>query len=147
MPQTDPHARNLRLGRYSELGRAYHVTTTTLHQAAVFADFLAARTLIQCLKSSDDLARSETLAFVVMPTHLHWLFVLKAGNLAEVVGAVKSVSAHRLGRRLWQPGYFDHGIRRDEDLRGVARYIIANPVRARLVEQVGDYPHWDAMWL
>ncbi|WP_295391230.1 transposase [uncultured Thiodictyon sp.] len=118
-----------------------------MHQVPVFTDFHAARTLIHSLKSSDALARSETLAFVVMPTHLHWLFILKAGHLAEVVGAVTSVAAHRLGRRLWQPGYYDHGVRGDEDLRGMARYIIGNPVRARLVERVGDYPHWDAVWL
>jgi len=29
----------------------------------------------------------------------------------------------------------------------VARYIVANPLRAGLVESVRDYPHWDAIWL
>ncbi|MFV3290267.1 transposase, partial [Pseudomonas sp. NY11955] len=29
----------------------------------------------------------------------------------------------------------------------VARYIVANPIRAGLVSRVGDYPHWDAVWL
>ncbi len=29
----------------------------------------------------------------------------------------------------------------------VARYIIANPLRAGLVGRVGDYPLWDAVWL
>jgi hypothetical protein len=38
-------------------------------------------------------------------------------------------------------------LRRDEDLRAVARYVILNPVRAGLVQRVGDYPHWDAVWL
>ena len=38
-------------------------------------------------------------------------------------------------------------VRRDEDLRGLARYIVANPLRAQLVQRIGDYPHWDAMWL
>ena len=32
-------------------------------------------------------------------------------------------------------------------LRDVARYIVANPLRAGLVERVGDYPYWDAVWL
>jgi len=35
----------------------------------------------------------------------------------------------------------------DEGLRAVARYVIANPVRAGLAERVGDYPFWDAVWL
>jgi hypothetical protein len=29
----------------------------------------------------------------------------------------------------------------------MARYIIANPLRAGLVDRIGDYPLWDAMWL
>lgn len=29
----------------------------------------------------------------------------------------------------------------------VARYIIANPIRAKLVRRVGDYPYWNAAWL
>ncbi|MEQ7866160.1 transposase, partial [Xanthomonas sp. WHRI 8393] len=34
-----------------------------------------------------------------------------------------------------------------DDLRLAARYLIANPLRAGLVERVGDYPFWDAIWL
>ncbi|MBB4653636.1 hypothetical protein GGR73_000135 [Xanthomonas sp. F14] len=30
-------------------------------------------------------------------------------------------------------------------MRTVARYLIANPLRAELVERVGDYPFWDAI--
>lgn len=144
---TAPHARDLRKGRYSELGRAYHVTATTLGRRPVFADFYSARVLIQCLRASDSQRRSETLAFVAMPDHLHWLFVLRQGSLAEVVGAVKSVSAHRLGGRIWQTGYYDHALREDEDVRRVARYLISNPVRAGLVDRVRDYPHWYAVWV
>jgi hypothetical protein len=38
-------------------------------------------------------------------------------------------------------------LRKDEDLQTVARYIVANPLRAGLVEKIGDYPLWDAIWL
>jgi plasmid stabilization system protein ParE len=37
--------------------------------------------------------------------------------------------------------------RAEEDLIKIARYIVANPLRARLVEHIGDYPLWDAAWL
>jgi hypothetical protein len=33
------------------------------------------------------------------------------------------------------------------DLQSVARYIVANPLRAGLVKHLGDYPLWDAIWL
>jgi hypothetical protein len=48
---------------------------------------------------------------------------------------------------MWQKGFHDRAIRREEDLRAVARYIIANPLRAGLVRRVHDYPLWDAIWL
>jgi len=32
-------------------------------------------------------------------------------------------------------------------LRRVARYVVANPMRAGLVKQIGDYPLWDAIWV
>jgi putative transposase len=98
--------------------------------------------------------RARTLAFVVMPDHLHWLVEVREGwTLAKVVGDVKSVSAHRinqfLGRKgkIWQAGYHDHALRREEDLVGVARYVVANPLRAGLVTRLGEYPLWDAIWL
>ncbi len=89
-----------------------------------------------------------------MPDHLHWLVQLDDQmDLTQVVRRFKSVSALRVNRHLgmagalWQPGYYDHLIRDDENLQDAARYIVANPVRGGLVKRVGDYPLWDAIWL
>jgi len=143
-----PHGRDLRKGRFSEANRTYHLTTTTLHRQPVFNDPYAARVLIRALRAEEERGRAHTLAFVVMPDHLHWLVELAdSATLASVVGDVKSVTAHRLGGHLWQAGYYDHALRRDEDVRTLERYMIANPLRAGLVERLGDYPHWDAIWL
>jgi putative transposase len=49
--------------------------------------------------------------------------------------------------KLWQRGFHDHAIRKDEDIKRIARYIVANPLRAGLVEKIEDYPLWDAIWL
>ncbi|MCY1446959.1 hypothetical protein D9M71_635550 [compost metagenome] len=49
--------------------------------------------------------------------------------------------------KIWQKGFHDHALRHDEDLQDVARYIVANPLRAGLVKRAGDYPLWDAAWL
>ena len=66
---------------------------------------------------------------------------------------MKSLSARRINHylgttgRFWQDGFHDHALRRDEDLVKFARYVVANPLRARLVETLRDYPHWDAIWV
>jgi len=38
-------------------------------------------------------------------------------------------------------------VRREEDLKALAFYIIQNPVRAGLVQSAREYSLWDAMWL
>jgi hypothetical protein len=48
---------------------------------------------------------------------------------------------------VWQKGFYDHALREGEALQNVARYIVANPLRAGLVAHIGDYPLWDAVWL
>ena len=93
--------------------------------------------------------RIESLAFVVMPDHLHWLVVLQDGcELAALMHSLKSYSAHKLGGGdVWQEGFHDRALRKEEGIREAARYIIMNPLRAGLVEHLGDYPHWDAVWI
>ncbi len=94
------------------------------------------------------------MAWVLMPDHAHWLLQLgERESLASVVNRLKAGSARAantvLGRggSLWSRAYHDHAVRSDEDVRAVARYIIANPIRAGLVQHVGDYPFWNAIWL
>jgi REP element-mobilizing transposase RayT len=48
---------------------------------------------------------------------------------------------------LWQKAFHDHGVRDGGDLRPVARYLVANPLRAGLADRIEDYPLWDAAWL
>jgi len=89
-----------------------------------------------------------------MPDHLHWLFQsLTNRPFSIAVNNVKSMTAREINRRysrigqVWQKGFYDRAIRSDEDVVGIARYIIGNPVRARIVRQVGDYPLWDTIWV
>jgi len=90
----------------------------------------------------------ETLAFVVMPDHVHWLVQLKdGGGLGEAVRRFKARVSLALGCPVWQRGFHDHALRSDEDVVVAARYIVANPVRAGLVQRSGDYSHWDAVWV
>jgi putative transposase len=48
---------------------------------------------------------------------------------------------------IWDRAFHDHAIRENEDIKAIARYIVANPLRSGLVENVSDYSLWDAIWL
>ena len=108
----NPNQKNLRKGRYSSINQIYHITTTTLNRAPIFKDFSTARLMIQILKKSDELNNTSTLALVVMPDHIHWLFQLhQKQSLSKLIQGIKSISARAYGQPIWQAGYYDHAIR------------------------------------
>ena len=143
-----PHGSQLRFGRFSQPGGVYLVTTVTALRRPVFLDFFAARKLIQILHYPDLMSHAQTLAFVVMPDHLHWLMQLgHTDSLSQCVQRMKSLTSKALGAGLWQKGFHDRAVRQEDDLPAIARYVVANPVRAGLVTKTGTYPHWDAIWV
>ena len=144
----------LRKGRFSGRNQIYHISTATDGRDPIFESFHAARIVIASMRREDVAGNTETLAFVVMPDHLHWLLQLTSDrSLSTCVNTMKSFAARAFNRglyrhgRLWQKGFFDRAIRRDEDLVTIARYIVANPLRAGIVKSVREYPHWDSIWL
>ena len=146
---------NLRKGRVSLKGHIYLVTAVTHERKPAFTDLIAGRIVVREIMRSEVFGDTNTLAFVVMPDHLHLMFSL-AGNrtLSSVIGAVKRHSARQInkifsmpGNTVWQRSFHDHALRRDEDIVHAARYVIANPLRAGLVSKIGDYPLWDTVWL
>ena len=148
-----PHTHRLRVGRFSEPGRIYLLTAVTQNRRPVFADWYLGRLVVSEFRQAEQIGAAQSLAWVVMPDHFHWLLELHNGDLPRLMQGTKSRSARSVNKirgfqtPLWQKGYFDRALRREEDLKAMARYIVANPLRARLVEQIGDYPLWDAIWL
>jgi REP element-mobilizing transposase RayT len=135
-------------------GHVYLVTTVTEPRQPVFDDIWCARILVRALRYQASKGHASTLAFVVMPDHLHWLLQLgHRFSLSQVVAVTKRWSAEQVNKELsrtgalWQPGFHDHAVRAEEDLRALARYVIQNPVRAGLATSVRQYPHWDAVWV
>jgi putative transposase len=85
-------------------------------------------------------------AYCVMPDHLH---ILAEGTCAtchvpKFISEFKQRTGYpyqqKLGRRLWQPRYYDHVLRRPEDIESVAWYIWTNPIRKGLCAAPQDYP-------
>ncbi|WP_085716962.1 transposase [Pseudomonas sp. B28(2017)] len=152
MPELSASHR-LRVGRYAEPNRIYLLTTNTLDTKPVFNDFASGRLVVAQFRAAQDQGFAKSLAWVVMPDHFHWLIELQRGSLSGLMQRTKSLSTKAVnrstGRRisLWQQGFHDRALRREEDLIKLARYIVANPLWAGLVEKLGDYPLWDAVWV
>ena len=153
-PTTGPGQHSLRSGRYSIPGQYYHIITCTRERQCVFADLYSGREVVRSFRRLDREQIARSLAFVVMPDHVHWLMQLgETKSLPVCVGSMKSYAARRIAANarplgpIWQKGYMDRAIRREKDLVRVARYIVANPLRAGLVEDIGQYPLWDSIWM
>lgn len=148
-----PHSHSLRAGRFSEAGRIYLLTTIVRQRQPLFTDLHLARLLVWELRAAHAKQLVSSLAWVVMPDHLHWLVQLGDIGLDGLMKEVKSRSAQAINRArgasgpLWQDGYHDQALRHEDNLKAFARYLVANPLRAGLVERLGDYPLWDAVWL
>jgi REP element-mobilizing transposase RayT len=148
-----PGTSSLRRGRVSIRQQIYLVTTVVAERRKIFRDFWLGRAVVASLRHIEREGLARTMAFVLMPDHLHWLMQLQTASLSRAVRRFKGRSARgvnhlrRCRGRLWQPSFHDHALRKDESIIYVARYIVANPLRAGLVKSIGDYPLWDCVWL
>lgn len=147
------HSKALRRGRFSEPGRLYLLTTVIQDRAPLLEHFQSARLVVDQFRRAEHERAARSLCWVVMPDHFHWLIQLQDVTLKTLMRRVKSQSTCRINRargrtgKLWQQGFHDRALRHEDDVRAVARYIVMNPLRAGLVNRIGDYPHWDAVWL
>jgi len=112
-------------------------------------------------------------AYCVMPDHIHFLVHGREvnSNFLRRMKESKSRTAFlfhvNYGRYLWEMSFYEHILRKAEDVEPVAYYIWNNPVRMRLSAQPQEYafsgsqtidwmisaqrgrgfvPPWKAMW-
>jgi len=144
---------NLRIGRYSQHERIYSITFTTFHRQQVL-DFYVGRVFVKTLHQSKILKDHKLLCWIVMPDHVHILLSLGANeSLSIFIQRLKSESSKAIKRKIqmdspvWAKGFFDRALRREDDVTSMARYIVANPIRAGLIKSVRYYSLWDAVWL
>jgi type I restriction enzyme R subunit len=101
--------------------------------------------------------RYDLLAYVVMPSHVHWLFRPldawvrslpreRRSPRERIVYSVNRFTATRCNRLLgrsgafWQTESYDHWVRDVDELERIIHYIEENPVKAGLVKVPGDFP-------
>ncbi|WP_231732473.1 MULTISPECIES: transposase [Stenotrophomonas] len=144
--------KSLRKGRASAAGQLYLITFTTNNRVPIFLDHQLATEMARALHNPKLWRDAELMAWVLMPDHWHGLIQLGDKScLSALVRNIKSNTARYLPdsacRPVWGRGFHDRAMRREDDLRAIARYIVMNPVRAGLVTSVRFYAFWDAVWL
>ena len=150
-----PGHRALRKGRHSIREQTYLITTVCTHRIRCFEDWSCASHVAAILAEPRLWRGSRLQCWVLMPDHLHFMVTLGTNeSLSQLVRRIKAVTSraanHVLGCEgsvVWARGYHDRALRREEDMRVFARYVITNPIRAGIAATCGAYPYWDAVWL
>jgi REP element-mobilizing transposase RayT len=120
----------------------YHVVLGSYKKQALFTQGAINGLILRLLGEASGIGDYKILCACLMPDHLHVL--LEAGTvpkpLSRFVRDYKSLSSRGAGLSLWQRGFYEHVVRKSEDLPDLAFYILNNPVRAGLVLNGG---RWD----
>ena len=140
-------------GRISQKGSVYCITSVVHGRRLILADATNAGIVRDEMRAIHEEGRAESLAWVIMPDHLHWLLQLNQGTLGQCMQRFKSRAARSLNLvnglqgQFWQSGYYERHLRNMDDLAKQARYLIDNPLRKGLVTRIEDYPFWWSRWI
>ncbi|MDH4222776.1 MAG: transposase [candidate division Zixibacteria bacterium] len=125
--------------------RAYFVTICTKDQQRAFTDSRIIGEQIKVLNSCCKKDDFSVWTYCFMPDHLHLLLVGEENSdLIKFIRTYKQLSGYGYkkitGKNLWQKSFYDHILRKEENIAQVVRYILENPTRKGLVANFVEYP-------
>jgi putative transposase len=100
-----------------------------------------ANVLFETARRSHDSQRWYLKLLLLMPDHLHMLIGVPGdAQLSNLVRDFKRITK-RVAKLDWQRNFFDHRLRHDESANEKVAYIRANPARAGLISEGGEWPY------
>jgi len=162
-----------RRGRANLTGEHFFfVTTTVVRFLPIFEDHSFCDILIDNLKFYQNRYKFEILAYVIMPSHFHWIVEVnpKYGTISDIMRDIKKFTAWKIfdqlelrkhkmlenifrqeanglidqKRKLWMPRFDDEVIRNQNMFWTKLEYIHKNPIKAGLVNKAEDYKYSSA---
>jgi putative transposase len=131
---------------YADVNAICSVTVCTLAHVPAFRDSVLAAACVDMLVAHAKKADVRLHAFCLMPDHLHLLISpSEQMSIIDFVRDIKNLSTriswqHGFSGKIWQHGFYDHFLRRDEHVELAAQYILGNPVKAGIVREWMEYP-------
>jgi REP-associated tyrosine transposase len=150
----------------------FFVTTTVVKFIPVFKNSSFCDILIENIKHYQLKYKYEILAFVIMPSHFHWIVKVNPafGTISDIMRDIKKFSAWQIldkinesgnkvlekifiqeakeiadqDRKLWMKRFDDEVIRNEKMFWSKLFYIHNNPMEAGLVRKPEDYKYSSA---
>jgi len=99
------------------------------------------------LLSSMKKYKCDAYIYLFMPNHFHFILTGKneRSNIKKCIDLFKQKSGFYISQNQkeyhWQKDYYDHILRKHENLIANIKYILNNPVRAGIVDYWKDYKY------
>jgi putative transposase len=138
---------------YEEPGAICSITIAVKDRAPVFASAAVAAAAVGVLREHATKTLVIVHAYCFMPDHVHLVISPSdACSITTFVGQLKNLvqrAAWKLGVEgsFWQTSFWDHFLRKEEDIETVVAYVLNNPVRKGLVEDWRAYPYCGSLTL
>jgi putative transposase len=150
VPSRYPSRKSTRLKNfnYAQTNAVFFITLCSLGKKQVFVRNDFNMEVIWCINKERERINHAVYVFCLMSNHIHLLCSPRETGIpiTQFIGALSS----RVTRLSWKYGFsgsllqrsfYDHVVRKDEDLRKIAEYILNNPVRKGLAEKWQDYQY------
>ena len=134
---------------YANPDAAFHVVIRAHPEVGAFSTVVAEAVWASVLEQASA-GRVELFAACLMPDHLHLLLRSKEIDVVAFMNLWKSWStrvAWGVGHHgpVWQPSFYDRGLKSQAAFDAAIAYIVMNPVAAGLVRDAEDWP-WTWTW-
>src|SRR5512138_2766677 len=127
-------------------GAVYHVTSRGNEKKPVFRDDTDRQSFLNTLQHVNKRYHWICHAYCLMTNHYHLLIETPDGNLSIGMRQINSVYTQLFNKRHGRTGHLFQGrykaivIQKDSHLLEVCRYVVLNPVRAKMLERPEDWP-------
>jgi putative transposase len=127
-------------------GAVYHLTARGDRRGHIYRDDTDRRAFLDLLAKEIHQQRWRLYAYCLMDNHYHLLIETPEGNLVAGMRRLNGVYTQTFNRRHDRVGHVLQGryksilVDKDTYLLELARYIVLNPVRAKMVKRVEDWP-------
>lgn len=127
-------------------GALYHITSRGDRQEEIYLDDTDRQTFLEILGDVCDRFNWSVHAYCLMSNHYHLLVETPDANLALGMRQLNGVYTQRTNRRHKRVGHVFQGrytaiiVQKESYLLELARYIVLNPVRARMVRSAQNWP-------
>ena len=124
----------------------YSLTFCTDRRKPLFTGRRAVELVLSQIARAASEQDFAVIAYCFMPDHLHLVVhgQSEAADCKQFITRAKQYSAYYyskdLGGKLWQRYGYERTLRHEEDTTAAVRYIVENPLRAKLVTCVDEYP-------